>query len=314
MQTTMMILGIASASVAGCSLGYWGLTQHEEQKIMRSCRLQAGAGDASSAEELFLQVDGIWRSIILFTLSSPRLTTKNTAPHPLSKIWFLQTQRLEGLLQKAGLAGKIDFEDCARVRKTLSLGCAGLGLILGMLFSEMLAGMLFCGGFLVGYHALQTALEQEVDARTSRVEQELSQLIEILVLGLRSGLSFDRSLELYCHYFSCGLSNLCERLQTQWNHGLISREEGLRALAGSYDSPLLERIIESIIRSLRFGTSMAETLSNAGTEIRTTRKTKLEEKVAKAPVKMLIPIGTLILPAMLILILGPIILELIGGF
>jgi tight adherence protein C len=72
--------------------------------------------------------------------------------------------------------------------------------------------------------------------------------------------------------------------------------------------------MDSIIRSLRFGTSMAETLSSAGSEIRATRKTKLEERVAKAPVKMLIPIGTLILPAMLIFILGPVILELIGGF
>ena len=49
------------------------------------------------------------------------------------------------------------------------------------------------------------------------------------------------------------------------------------------DSPLFERVIESIIRSLRFGTSMAETLSNAGIEIRATRKTKLEEKGGQGP-------------------------------
>jgi tight adherence protein C len=121
-------------------------------------------------------------------------------------------------------------------------------------------------------------------------------------------------LEFYYRCFPGGLSSLCERLQTQWSHGLITREEGLRSLSKSYNSPLLERVIESIIRSLRFGTSLAKTLSAAGTEIRATRKTKLEEKVAKAPVKMLIPIGTLILPAMLILILGPILLELISGF
>ena len=35
---------------------------------------------------------------------------------------------------------------------------------------------------------------------------------------------------------------------------------------------------------------------------------------AKAPVKMMVPTGVLILPAMLMLVLGPVLLELAGGF
>lgn len=312
MQTAMIILGITSAGVAGSALGYWSLAQHEEHKIIRSFHEQAGASEAARPEHTYLQVEGIWRQVILLALSSPR--TQALDRKLPAKIWLFQIAKLETLIKKAGLTGKISRERCAQVRQMLSLGCAIAGFILGSMFSSLFAAVLSVLGFLVGYHALESALRQEMDARTSSVERELSQLIEVLVLGLRSGLSFDRSLELYCHYFSCGLSDLCERLQTQWSHGLITREEGLRTLADSYDSPLLERIVESIIRALRFGTSIAETLSNAGAEIRATRKSKLEEKVAKAPVKMLIPIGTLILPAMLILILGPVILELIGGF
>lgn len=76
---------------------------------------------------------------------------------------------------------------------------------------------------------------------------------------------------------------------------------------------LFERFAENVIRSLRFGTSLAENLSVLATEARVVRKAKMEEKVAKAPVKMLLPVGTLILPAMLILILGPIMLDLIQG-
>ena len=41
---------------------------------------------------------------------------------------------------------------------------------------------------------------------------------------------------------------------------------------------------------------------------------RLEERVAKAPVKMMVPTGVLILPAMLMLVLGPVLLELAGGF
>lgn len=312
MQTVMIVLGVASASIAGGALGYWSLAQREEQRIIRSCRLQAGAADQNSDAHAIVQIGGIYRNVLTLALSySQQRTQRPRAPR---RFWLLQKDKLSRLIAKAGLAGRVDLQGCAQVRRNLSIGLAFGGFACGLMFSELLALILLCIGFLVGYHLLQAALEQEIEARCSSVERELSQLIEVLVLGLRSGLSFDRALGFYCHYFSCGLSDLCDRLQTQWNHGLITREDGLRTVADSYDSSLLERIMDSIIRSLRFGTSLAETLSNAGAEIRATRKTKIEEHVAKAPVKMLIPIGTLILPAMLIFILGPIILELIGGF
>ena len=59
---------------------------------------------------------------------------------------------------------------------------------------------------------------------------------------------------------------------------------------------------------------MSDSLSLLAVEARAIRKAKLEERVAKAPVKMLLPVGTLILPAMLILVMGPIMLDLMKGF
>ncbi|WP_251198145.1 type II secretion system F family protein [Anaerotardibacter muris] len=312
METAMIILGITNASIAGTALGYWGLAKHEEQRIARAYRLQAGADQHTRIDQRILEVRGVYRSVLLQAIKNS--LPADEARKPVGKFWLLRADALTEMLPKAGLAGSVNLEGCGRTRRNLALGGALGGLAIGALFSEMLAGILCVAGFILGFQALHAALKQEIEARASVVEQELSQLIEVLVLGLRSGLSFDRSLEFYCQYFSGGLSRLCALLQTQWNHGLITREEGLRTLAESYDSSLLERIMESIIRALRFGTSLAETLSNAGAEIRATRKTKLEERVAKAPVKMLIPIGTLILPAMLILILGPVLLELISGF
>ena len=69
-----------------------------------------------------------------------------------------------------------------------------------------------------------------------------------------------------------------------------------------------------MIRSLHFGTSLAESLESAAQEARGDYKAKREEQVAKAPVKMMLPTGTLILPAMLLLVLGPVLLELMEGF
>ena len=87
----------------------------------------------------------------------------------------------------------------------------------------------------------------------------------------------------------------------------------MRALAQGYDNPLFSRTVSAIIRSLRFGTSLGEVLEQSAEQARAARKAQVEERVAKAPVKMMIPTGTLILPAMLLLVLGPVLLELMEG-
>ena len=85
-------------------------------------------------------------------------------------------------------------------------------------------------------------------------------------------------------------------------------------MADSYDSRLVREAVDSISRSLRYGTSLADDLSDLAVSVRARRKARLEEAVAKAPVKMLLPVGTLILPAMLILVVGPILLDLMNRF
>ena len=88
----------------------------------------------------------------------------------------------------------------------------------------------------------------------------------------------------------------------------------MRELAASYDCAQLTRVVDGVVRSLRLGTALTGTLEEAAEQSRACYRTMLEERVAKAPVKMMLPTGTLILPAMLMLVMGPILLELAGGF
>ena len=84
-------------------------------------------------------------------------------------------------------------------------------------------------------------------------------------------------------------------------------------LAAGYDSPLFQRTVSGVLQSLRRGTSLLSDLEQEAAESRKQFRAAKEEAVAKAPVKMMLPIGTLILPAMLLLVLGPVVLELFGG-
>ena len=138
-------------------------------------------------------------------------------------------------------------------------------------------------------------------------------MLEVVALGVRSGLSFDRSMQLYAAHFDDALSRECASALQLWETGMASRGDALRSLAASYDSALLSRTVAAITRSLRFGTSLGDVLEQAADEARVARRAQVEERVAKAPVKMMIPTGVLILPAMLLLVLGPVLLELMEG-
>ena len=158
------------------------------------------------------------------------------------------------------------------------------------------------------------AFKQEITARNNGIEKQLSEMIEVVTLGLRSGLTFDRALEMYHTHFQTTLSRATSLTQQRWITGLATRETALRDLSASYDSALFARVVSNIVRSLRFGAKLADSLEASAVESRSIHKSRVEERVAKAPVKMLIPTGTLILPAMLLLVLGPVLLDLIQGF
>ena len=161
--------------------------------------------------------------------------------------------------------------------------------------------------------ALEAALYAVFASDDYYTVTSMSEMLEVVALGVRSGLSFDRSLQLYTGHFDDGLARECAAAQRSWEAGLATRQDALRALAQGYDNPLFSRTVSAIIRSLRFGTSLGEVLEQSAEQARAARKAQVEERVAKAPVKMMIPTGTLILPAMLLLVLGPVLLELMEG-
>lgn len=193
------------------------------------------------------------------------------------------------------------------------MGGGILGFCCGAVLSFELGILMLFGGAIVGWMLPKWALKQRVEHRTAELEAHLPEMLDVIALAMRSGLSFDGSVRLYAGHFDTMLARELTLAQRQWSSGLERRDEALRKLSASYDSPLFERLVETLVRSLRFGSSMVASLEEDAREARSVYRAQREERIAKAPVKMMIPTGTLILPAMLIMVLGPVLLELIGG-
>lgn len=228
-----------------------------------------------------------------------------------------KTRRGSRYLEQSALAGcgkEISVSGYCEAQLRLTLVGLVAGCFLGALLSTELAIVLAIVGAVLGASLLPRGVKTLRQKRSVCAERHLSEMLEVVALGLRSGLTFDRSFALYGSHFSNEFAQECARAYRKWSLGLMTREDALRELAASFDCNQLSRIVDTILRGLRFGSAITDSLEEAAAQSRATYRAALEERVAKAPVKMMLPTGTLILPAMLMLVMGPILLELAGGF
>ncbi|MFQ6859928.1 MAG: type II secretion system F family protein [Collinsella sp.] len=130
-------------------------------------------------------------------------------------------------------------------------------------------------------------------------------MIDIVRLGLSAGLSFDAAVGMYCDGRSGGLSTRLARARVSWQSGLTTREEELQAVAHETGLRALEVFAVAVSQALELGAPLSETLEGQSREIRAAHRAEVERQIERAPVKLLIPTGTLILPALLLSILGP---------
>ena len=206
---------------------------------------------------------------------------------------------------------------------------AGIALIAASASSAVLAGLLVVSG--TGGHVQSAALGAELERcvasareaiqgipavrqarererlarRRSACLREMPTLIDVLTLGLSAGLSFDASLSLYCDRYQTELSQAFSEAMLSWRMGVTSREEALEAMAYELGVDALARFATVVGESLDFGSPLASALEVQAKAIRDEQRAPVEEEIEKAPVKMLVPLGVLVVPAMLLAILGP---------
>ena len=135
--------------------------------------------------------------------------------------------------------------------------------------------------------------------------RQMPVMLDVVTLGLSAGLSFDSSLELYCQRYDNGLSRALDGAMLSWRLGTASRDEALARAAQRLGVSSLDRFASVVSQALAFGSPLAATLEQQAQTIRDEQRAQVEEEIERVPVKMFIPLGTLIVPAMLLAILGP---------
>lgn len=146
---------------------------------------------------------------------------------------------------------------------------------------------------------------REQGAIRGRCLDELPEMMDVIVLGLSAGLSFDASLCIYCERYETMLAERMRTAMRSWQLGFRSRREALDETAASMGVGSFTTFVNTVSEALAFGAPLAAALMEQADAVRERRRSDLEEQIEKTPVKMVVPIGTLILPAMLLSITGP---------
>lgn len=146
-----------------------------------------------------------------------------------------------------------------------------------------------------------------------RAGDDLPEMLDIVGLGLTAGLSFDAALLEYCHENDSELALGLRSAMLAWQMGLSSRHDALVGLSERLGEPGIARFAGSVTEALELGTPLVATLSRQAKLARDEQRARVEERIEKVPVKMLVPMGTLVVPAMLLAIVGPLVAAMSRG-
>jgi len=93
-----------------------------------------------------------------------------------------------------------------------------------------------------------------------------------------------------------------------------SRRDAYLALIGRTNVPDLRRFLRAVIQADIYGIAVADVLRTQASEMRLKRRQSAEEKAMKIPVKVIFPLMLCILPALFVVLLGPVVIEVMSTF
>ncbi len=219
-----------------------------------------------------------------------------------------EVDRVHADLLKAGLTGTVRAEEFVAVQAgTVMLGIAvGLiSLVSGAVSVKMGLALLFIlpmiGGLVPSYW-----LRHRIKVRRDRVTNDLPDLLDLMCISVTAGLGLEQAMQVSCARFE---SPVCDELRLtlrEMELGL-SRHDALENMKLRTDIDDLVTFAVVLSQADALGLPIGRVLQAQADEMRDKRRQRARERAAKVPVKILFPLALCFLPAIMIIVLGPIV-------
>lgn len=170
----------------------------------------------------------------------------------------------------------------------------------------------------VGILGPKLYVKNHMDKRQKELRLAFPDALDLMLICVESGLTMDAALNRVCDEMGethPGITH--ELVVTRLELALLNdRTTALLNLGDRTDMVAFRALATALIQTERFGTSLADTLRVMADDFRQTRILDAENRAARIPALMTIPLICFLLPAFMMIILGPIVLSSIerGGF
>lgn len=155
-------------------------------------------------------------------------------------------------------------------------------------------------------------LKNRIRSRLKSMELELPDILDLLVVSVEAGLSFDSSMAKVVEKSKGQLTREFAVVLNEMELGK-TRREALTAMSQRCDTQVISTFITSIIQAEQLGVSMGKILRVQADQLRDKRRQTAREHAMKASVKMLLPMVLFIFPTIFIVILGPAVIQIMGS-
>lgn len=222
-------------------------------------------------------------------------------------------------LLHAGYKGDDVLVTYYAIKICLIIGLAVLaGVVSFVVFKAESQSVLYvmAGAAAFGMLAPSYVLDRKISNRKTEIINAFPDFLDLMVACTEAGLGLNAAIQRVAKETSVMypvLSSEFEMVTTEMQTG-VERTEALKGLSDRTGVEEISAFVSMIRQSVKFGTSIADTLRIYAEEFRDKRMQAAEEKAAKVSTKLIFPLVLCIFPAFFIVAIGPAVLAIIRAF
>lgn len=243
----------------------------------------------------------------------------------LTSLKVLQDSQIKEIQQKLAFAGIRKKE----LAVTVIFGRMVMPIVLGLIAATLLywtnaypdlssfkrfAG--FAAAVILGYKAPELYINNIATKRTDAIRKGLPDALDLMVICAEAGLTVDAAFgrvakELGRAYPELGDELTLTAIELSF---LTERRMAFENLAYRVNLEAVRGVVTTMIQTERYGTPLASALRVLSAEFRNERMMRAEEKAARLPAIMTVPLILFILPVLFVVILGPAACDIADAF
>ena len=311
MLTTIIIIVIILAVIIGAVVlvvtGIQKSKAQGEDPLAERLAEYSQRGDVVSLEQIELSQPFTERVVLPIVRRLGDISSRFTPQHVLE-----QTRKQ---LELAGNPGRMDASTFLVVHFVSAFVFGGLVFVLSLFakqYSTPIKLLMVLAFTVVGYFFPDLWIRSKINSRQKQVRKAMPDALDLLTICVEAGLGFDAAMSKVNEKWDNELALSFGRVIREIQLGKL-RRDALRDMADRLGLAELTSFVAAVIQSEMLGVSMAKVLRIQSDQMRVRRRQHAEEEAHKAPIKMIFPMGLLIFPALMIVLLTPAVLKMAGA-